>query len=155
MPNTLSFFIQFLLLIICAPLLSGIITKIKNNLRFRRGPSIFQPYFNLHKYFSKEEVISVHASWIFKITPYIVIASTTTALLMLPVLFYVRPVIFLGDFLVIIFLLSLGRFFLTLAGLDPATTFGGMGSSREMFISTFAEPVILLIIFSVSLLHGT
>ncbi|MFA5887035.1 MAG: NADH-quinone oxidoreductase subunit H [Patescibacteria group bacterium] len=155
MPNALHFFFQVLVLFVCAPLLSGIITKIKNNLRFRRGPSIFQPYFNLLKYFSKDEVVSVHASWIFKITPYIVITSTTTALLMLPVLFYGRPLIFMGDFLVIIFLLSLGRFFLILAGLDPATTFGGMGSSREMFIASFVEPVAMLAIFAIALVAGS
>jgi len=151
-----SFYIlHVVLLIALAPLLSGIITKIKNNLRFRKGPSIFQPYFNLFKLLAKDEVISEHASWIFRATPFIVFASTTTALLLVPVLAGGPLPIFAGEFLTIIFLLSLGRFFLALSGLDPATTFGGMGASREMFISSFVEPVVILALFAVSLVAGT
>lgn len=127
-----------------APLLSGIITKIKNNIRFRRGPGIFQPYFNLVKLFSKEEVVSEHSSWIFRAAPYIVFAGAMTALVLVP--FNLA-----GDLIAIIFLFSLGRFFLALSGLDAASAFGGMGSSREMFISSLAEPVAILSIFAVYL----
>ena len=139
---------QMLIFIALAPLASGIITKIKNNLRFRRGPGIFQPYFNLAKYFMKDEVISDHTSWIFRAAPYIVFAATVSALALVSF-----P--FAGDFIVLIFLLSLGRFFLALAGLDAASAFGGMGSSREMFIASFVEPVVLLSILGVSLSAGT
>ncbi|MBI5399055.1 NADH-quinone oxidoreductase subunit H [Candidatus Saganbacteria bacterium] len=138
-----------------APLLSGIITRIKNNLRFRKGPGIWQPYFNLFKLFRKDEVVSEQASWIFRSAPYIVFAATLTALMLVPALTAWPLPIFTGDFLTIIFLLSLGRFFLALAGLDPAATFGGMGSSREMFIASFVEPVVILAIFAVSLTAET
>jgi len=139
---------QMLIFIALAPLVSGIIAKIKNNLRFRRGPGIFQPYFNLAKYFMKDEALSEHTSWIFRAAPYIVFAATASAALLLSF-----P--FAGDFIALIFLLSLGRFFLALAGLDAASAFGGMGSSREMFIASFVEPVVLLSILGVSLSAGT
>jgi formate hydrogenlyase subunit 4 len=148
------FLVQILLLVALSPLLSGIITKIKNLLRFRRGPGIFQPYFNLVKYFSKDEVVSVHTSWIFRATPYIVLSSVLVALSIIPSV-WKSGQLQAGDIFAAILILSLGRFFLSLAGLDPATTFGGMGASREMFISSLVEPVLMLAVFAVALKAGT
>lgn len=153
--NIINIILQAAVIIILSPLVTGIITKIKNNFRFRQGPTLFQPYFNLAKYFCKEEIISEHASWIFRATPFIVFASIVTATALLPPLFSTGTNQYIGDFIALIFLLSLGRFFLALAGLDPATTFGGMGASREMFIASFVEPVALLAVFAVSLTAGT
>jgi formate hydrogenlyase subunit 4 len=153
--NWLYLLLQMALFVALAPLASGIITWLKNNLRGRKGPGVFQPYFNLAKYFGKDEVISEHASWIFRAAPYIVFAATFTAACLVPAFFRLSQTQYVGDFIALIFLLSLGRFFLALAGLDPASAFGGMGSSREMFISSFVEPVALLAIFGVSLSLGT
>lgn len=147
--------LQVIIIIIIAPLVSGVITKIKNNLRLRRGQSVFQPYYNLAKLFFKQEVISEQASWIFWITPYIVLASSITALLLVPAFITKTAGQYMGDLLLLVFVLALGRFFLALAGLDTASSFGGMGSSREMFISSFAEPAAVLAIFTVSLNFGS
>ena len=147
--------VQIVLIVALAPLVSGIITWLKNNLRLRQGPGIFQPYFNLAKYLSKAEVISEHASWVFRAAPYVVLSATVAAACLVPAVWGAGFVQYAGDFIAVIFLLALGRFFLALAGLDPASAFGGMGSSREMFISSFVEPVILLSIFAVSLPLGT
>lgn len=144
--------LQVIVFIALAPLVSGVISKIKNNLRFRRGQSIFQPYYNLKKFFSKEEVVSEHASWIFKAAPFVVFASTVTASFIVPAF---TPVGKAGDLLLLLFLFSLGRFFLALAGLDASSSFGGMGSSREMFISSFAESTAILSVFTVCLNLGT
>ncbi|MFA5143561.1 MAG: NADH-quinone oxidoreductase subunit H [Candidatus Omnitrophota bacterium] len=140
---------QVILLILAAPLVSGIISKIKNNIRMRRGPGILQPYYNLAKLFGKAEVVSENRSWIFTITPYVVFTSCALALFLLPVSGAANPFNYMGELLAIIFLMALGRFFLALAGLDTASAFGGMGSSREMFISSLVEPVILTAIFAV------
>jgi formate hydrogenlyase subunit 4 len=121
----------------------------------RRGQSIFQPYYNLFKLFSKGEVISETSSWIFKITPFIVISSTLAGTLLIPLLTNPSPARHMGDFLGLIFIFSLGRFFLALSALDTGSAFGGMGSSREMFISSLVEPVMLLSIFSISLQLGS
>jgi len=146
---------QTLFIIIISPLVSGIITKIKNNLRMRNGPGIFQPYHNFIKLFYKEEVVSETASWIFRITPFIVLASAITAALLIPVFTMAPYSGHIGDFILIIFILALGRFFLALSGLDAGSSFGGMGSSREMFLSSMAEPAAILAIFAVSLNAGT
>ena len=147
--------VQVILLIVLSPLISGIIRKIKNNIRMRKGAGIFQPYYNLAKLFGKEEVVSENTSWIFKAAPLVVLASSVCALSLVPVFAPSLSLNLMGDFLAIIFILALGRFFIALAGLDAGSAFGGMGSSREMFISAFVEPVALLSIFAVSLNAGS
>ena len=151
--ESLMIIVRFLLLILIAPLVSGVIRKIKNNIRMRRGVSIFQPYYNLAKLFAKDEVVSENSSWIFTIAPFIVLASYILALFFVPMSGIANPFNYVGDILVIIFLMALGRFFLALAGLDTGSAFGGMGSSREMFISSLVEPVIFVSIFAVCGAH--
>ncbi|MDD5096989.1 MAG: NADH-quinone oxidoreductase subunit H [Candidatus Omnitrophica bacterium] len=138
-----------------APLLSGLIAKIKNNLRMRKGQSVLQPYYNLIKLYFKNEVISETASGIFRVTPFIVISSVLTVALLIPVFVFASPLDQAGDFLAVIFIFALSRFFLALAALDTGSAFGGMGSSREMFISSLAEPALCLVAFSLFLQFGS
>ena len=147
--------LQLVFFIVVAPFLSGLITKIKNNFRMRKGQSVFQPYYNLIKLFSKGEVVSQTASWIFKITPFIVVSSTLTVALLVPVFILSNPLYRMGDFLAIIFIFALGRFFLALAAIDTGSSFGGMGSSREMFISSLVEPALCLVVFSIFMQFGS
>jgi len=147
--------LQIILFIASAPLLSGLITKIKNNLRMRKGQSVLQPYYNLAKLFSKDEVISETASWIFRVTPFVVLSSVLVAAMLIPVFIFVSPAHKIGDFLVLVFIFALGRFFLALSALDTASSFGGMGASREMFISSLVEPALCLVILAVSLQFGS
>lgn len=153
--ETIILFCQVLFLVAAAPFLAGLIAKIKNNTRMRRGQSVFQPYYDLVKLFSKGEVVSETTSWIFRAAPFVVFASVLTAALLVPVFILSSPARFMGDFLVLIFVFSLGRFFLALAALDAGSSFGGMGSSREMFISSLVEPAVCLVAFSVSLSFGS
>lgn len=155
MKNIAFSILQLMLFIGIAPFLSGLISVIKNNIRMRKGQSIFQPYCNLSKLFSKGEVISQTASWIFRVTPFIVISSALVGTLLIPLLLNLFPLRYIGDFLVLIFVFSLGRFFLALSALDTGSAFGGMGSSREMFISSLVEPILLLAVFSISLQFGS
>ena len=147
--------LQLIMFILVAPVLSGLISKIKNNIRMRKGQSIFQPYYNLAKLFSKEEVVSETASWIFRVAPFVVLASMLVASLLIPVFIFSNPLNHLGDFLALIFILALGRFFLALAALDTGSAFGGMGASREMFISSLAEPAFCLAALAISLQSGS
>ncbi|MFA5858075.1 MAG: NADH-quinone oxidoreductase subunit H [Elusimicrobiota bacterium] len=153
--DTILAIIQTLVLISIAPLLSGVIRKIKNTLRMRQGAPVLQPYYNLSKLFIKDDTFSTTSSWILRITPYIVLGSTITALLLVPSIIRGISLEYTGDFITLIFVLALGRFFLALAGLDTGSAFGGMGSSREMFISAFVEPVALASIFTICLSCGS
>lgn len=142
---------NLILFIAVSPLISGLIAKIKNNIRMRRGQSILQPYFNLVKLFSKGEVVSETASWIFRAAPFVAVSSSFAAALLIPVFIAPNPMCLMGDFLALIFIFALGRFFLALSALDTGSAFGGMGSSREMFISSLVEPVACLVALSISL----
>lgn len=147
--------LQLVFFILISPFLSGLITKIKNNLRMRKGQSVLQPYYNLVKLFSKGQVVSETASWIFRAAPIIVISSTLTASLLIPVFIFSPSINHMGDFFALVFIFGLARFFIVLAALDAGSSFGGMGSSREMFISSLAEPVICLVVFAMSLQFGS
>jgi formate hydrogenlyase subunit 4 len=147
--------VQTALLLALAPLVSGCIKNWKAKLQNRRGPRIWQPYFDIAKYLHKDMVISEHASWVFPVAPYVVFVTSLLVGLMVPLLTVQAPLGLFGGALAVIGLLALGRFFLALGGLDPASAFGGMGSSREMTLSAIAEPALVLAIFTVAITAGS
>jgi formate hydrogenlyase subunit 4 len=128
---------------------------IKARLQNRQGAAAWQPYFELAKLFGKDVVVSNNASWLFRAAPYLVFGSTLAVACLVPSLFVPLPLDGVGDLLAVVYLLLLGTFFLALAGLDPGTAFGGMGSSREMTIAAIAEPTIALAIFGLALGAGS
>ncbi|HEY5466994.1 MAG TPA: NADH-quinone oxidoreductase subunit H [Clostridia bacterium] len=150
-----SIVLQVLVILAAAPLVNGIIRKVKAFTQKRQGASVFQMYFDLYKLMGKSAVVSCVSSWIFKATPYIVFSTALAAALLVPVSTRVMPIPFAGDFILMVSVLALGRFFMMLAALDTASTFGGMGSSREAMISSLVEPSILVSLFTVGLMSGS
>jgi formate hydrogenlyase subunit 4 len=146
---------QAVLLLAGAPLLTGIIKSWKARLQNRRGPPLWQPYLDLWKFFGKDMVISEHASWVFSFAPYVVFVTALVAGLLVPMVTVNAPLSLFGDVLALVGLLALGRFFLALGGLDPASAFGGMGSSREMTLSAIAEPALMLAVFTMAIAAGS
>jgi formate hydrogenlyase subunit 4 len=146
---------QLFLLLVLSPLVTGVIRTLKARLQTRRGPGILQPYRDLQKLFSKGMVIPETASWIFTATPWVVFFSTILAGLMIPMVAAEAPLGLFGGVLAVIYLLGLGRFFLALSGMDSGSSFGGLGSSREMTISALAEPAMMLAIFTVAIGAGS
>jgi formate hydrogenlyase subunit 4 len=153
--DLISVVVQTALLLVLAPLVSGCIKNWKAKLQNRHGPRIWQPYLDIAKFLRKDMVISEHASWVFRAAPYVVFLSSLLVGLMLPMLTVAAPLRWFGGALAVIGLLALGRFFLALGGLDPASAFGGMGSSREMTIAAIAEPALMLAIFTVAISAGS
>lgn len=146
MSPVIAFLIQLLVILLLAPLVNGVIQKIKALSQKRRGAPLLQQYRDLFKLLKKSAVVSETASWIFKAAPYVMLATAVGAamLLLLP-----------GDLILFFYLLALGRFFMILAGMDTGGTFGGMGSSREAMISALVEPAILVTVFAVGLQAGS
>lgn len=140
--------LQLLLLIFLAPSVSWFIKKMKAFSQNRKGPTLLQVYSDLVKLFQKGMVVSDTASWIFHAMPYVLFGVALMAAAMTPVVWPGSLAGFMGDAILFIYLLALGRFFLALAALDTGTTFGGMGSSREMTLSSLAEPALLLSFFA-------
>jgi formate hydrogenlyase subunit 4 len=147
--------LQLLVVALGAPLLVGVIRKLKARLQGRRGSSVLQPYWNLRKLLAKESVISENTSWIFRFTPYLLASVMLLSALLVPLLTAHTPLGFMGNIIVLMYLFLLATFFLALAGLDAGSTFGGMGSSREMIIAALAEPTVMIAIFAIALRVGS
>ena len=148
--------VQALLYIALAPLLAGWVRKVKARLQNRRGASLWQPYQDLYKLFAKEARMAHTASILFRASPYIVFVATWLAAAAVPMLTSDLATAATADVIVIAGLLALARFFLALAGMDVGTAFGGMGTSREMFVSALAEPAMLMAVFTLAMTaHST
>jgi formate hydrogenlyase subunit 4 len=154
-PNFVAIILQTALLLLLAPLVTGCIKNWKAKLQNRRGPRPWQPYFDIMKFLRKDMLISEHTSWIFSAAPYVVLTTSLLVGLMVPMVTTQAPLSLFGGALTVVGLLALSRFFLALAGLDPGSAFGGMGSSREMTISAIAEPALMLAIFTVAITAGS
>jgi formate hydrogenlyase subunit 4 len=148
-------FCQMLIVLALAPLLTGYVRKVKARLLRRQGPPLLQPYRDLLRLVRKEVVLAQNASWVFRVTPYLVFATTWVAAALVPT--FATGLIFshAADMIAIVALLGSARFMLALAGLDVGTSFGGIGSSREMMIASLAEPAMLMVVFTLSLLAGS
>jgi formate hydrogenlyase subunit 4 len=146
---------QMALVVVLSPLLVGLVRKVKAQLLRRRGASIVQPYRDLLRLLRKDVVLAENASWLFHVTPYIVFATTWVAAALVPT--FASGLIFSwsADLIAIVALLASARFFLALAGMDIGTSFGGIGSSREVLIASLAEPAMLLIVFTLALVAGS
>jgi len=146
---------QWLVVVLGAPLLAGVIRRTKARLQGRRGAGIFQPYWDLRKLLVKEVVIAENTSWVFRLTPYVAIGTMLLSAFIVPVLTTAAELQFLGNIILLMYVFLLSTFFLALAGLDAGSSFGGMGSSREMAIAALAEPTVMIAIFAIALRAGS
>ena len=146
---------QMMVVLALAPLLTGYVRKVKALLVGRRGPPLLQPYRDLLRLLRKEVVLAHSASWVFRATPYLVFAATWVAAALVPSFATGLLFSYAADMIAIVALLGSARFMLALAGLDVGTSFGGIGSSREMMIASLAEPAMLMVVFTVALLAGS
>ncbi len=146
---------QMVLVLAFAPLVTGFVRKVKARLLRRQGPPLIQPYRDLARLMRKDAVVAEGASWLFRAAPYIVFAATWVAAALVPTFAGGLVFSWTADLIAIIALLGTARFFLALAGMDVGTAFGGIGSSREMMISSFAEPAMMLTMFALALVAGS
>jgi formate hydrogenlyase subunit 4 len=138
--------------LLLAPLLSGWVNQCRAWLQNRSAPSLLQPYRLLHKLFNKESVLAEHASPIFRTAPYIVFGCMTLACAIIPTLSTDLPMSGVADAIALVGLFALARVFISLAAMDIGTAFGGLGARREMLVGFLAEPALLMVLFSASLI---
>lgn len=146
---------QMLLVLALAPLLTGFVRKVKARLLRRQGPPLLQPYRDLARLLRKEVVLADNASWLFRVIPYLIFAATWVAVSLVPTFRTGLMFSWSADLIAIIALLGSARFFLALAGMDVGTSFGGIGSSREVMIASLAEPAMLMTVFTLALIAGS
>lgn len=153
--NWLIAILQTVLFVSLAPLLAGWLKLCKCWLQNRKAPSLLQPYRDLLKLTRKHPVVAEQASWIFTKAPYIIFSATVLAASVVPLIAVDLPTSAGADMIVMVGFFAFARFFLALAGLDIGTAFGGMGSSREMTISSLAEPAMLMAVFTLAMAAST
>jgi formate hydrogenlyase subunit 4 len=146
---------QMMLVLLLAPLFTGFVRKVKARLLRRQGPPLIQAYRDLARLMRKEAVLAHNASWLFRVCPYLIFAATWVAASLVPTFQTGLVFSWSADLIAIIALLGSARFFLALAGLDVGSSFGGIGSSREVMIASLAEPAMLMIVFTVALIAGS
>ncbi len=146
---------QMLLVLLLAPLLTGFVRKVKARLLRRQGPPLLQPYRDLIRLMRKDVVLAHNASWLFRVIPYFIFATTWIAAALVPTFRSGLLFSWSADLIAIIAVLGSARFALALAGLDAGTAFGGIGSSREVMIASLAEPAMLMIVFTLALIAGS
>lgn len=155
---TVGFALQALemaIALLAAPLLTGLVRKIKARLQRRAGPSLLQVYRDLARLVGKEAIVPEESSWLFRAAPYLIFASTWVAASLVPAFATNLQFSWSGDLIVIVALLGSARFIQMLAALDTGTAFGGIGASREAMLASLAEPAMLMIVFTVALVAGT
>jgi len=148
--------LQVLALVGGAPLLRGVVGRVKARIQNRRGASVFRPYADLWKLFHKEDLVPPTASPLFRLCPVVLFAATLAAAALVPILGASALLGNAGDFILLVYLLALARFFLVLGAMDGGSSFGGMGASREALVSTLAEAPLLLGLVAVAIVaHST
>lgn len=147
--------VQTLFVLLVAPIFTGLSRTLRAKLHSRKGPDIFQNYRDIFKLIKRQEVVPAQASWVFRLTPSIVMATTLLIAMVIPILTLQSPLGIAGDLIAVVYLLAVVRFFFALAGLDSGSGFGGIGASREMALAVLVEPTIILVLFLVALLAGS
>ena len=147
----LSQSIEIVISIALAPLLTGWVNQCRAWLQNKSAPSLWQPYRTLHKLFNKESVVAHNASPLFRVTPYVVFGCMALACAIIPTLSTDLPLAPAADAIALVGLFALARVFISLAAMDIGTAFGTLGARREMLIGFLAEPALLMVLFSASL----
>jgi formate hydrogenlyase subunit 4 len=147
---------QLLLVVLAAPLLTGWVNQCQAWLQNRSGAGVLQPYRVLHKLFRKDAVMAHNASWLFRITPYIVFGCMWLAAAIIPIIAVDLPFSRAADVIALVGVFALARMFIALAAMDIGTAFGSLGARREMLVSFLAEPALLMVLFTASMIsHST
>lgn len=146
---------QVAFVVVIAPGVTGLIRRVKARLQRRQGPSILQPYRDLRRLLAKEAVVGETTSWLTRAAPYAVFAATWVAAALVPTFETRLMFSWSGDLIAIVALLGLARFLQAAAAIDNGTAFGGIGASREVMIASLAEPAMIMVVFTLSLIAGT
>jgi formate hydrogenlyase subunit 4 len=146
---------QMALVLLLAPLLTGFTRKIRARMLLRQGPPLLQPYRDLLRLMHKDVVLAENASWLFRAAPYCIFGATWFAAALIPTFASGLMFSWAADLIAITAFLGSARFFLALAGMDVGTSFGGLGSSREVMIASLAEPAMIMIVFTLALAAGS
>src|SRR6266536_3139899 len=151
----LSQLLQLAVALLLAPLLVGWVNQCRAWLSNRTAPPLLLPYRMIRKLFHKDAVVAENASALFRLTPYVVFGAMALAAAIVPSLATDLPFASAADAIALVGLFALARVFIALAAMDIGTAFGSLGARREMFVGFLAEPALLMVLFTASLISGS
>jgi len=155
MMTALDIFLRLAAWLLLAPLLPGLINKVKAWVAGRRGPPVLQLYFDLAKLWRKGVVLSTAVSPAHIIGPAVAWIAILAAALLLPVGPAGAALSFRGDALLFVYLLAFARFSIALAALDTGSAFEGMGVAREVSYAVLAEAAIITALLTLCVQSGS
>jgi len=155
MNSLLDLLLRLALWLLLAPLLPGIINKVKAWVAGRRGPPVLQLYYDLARLWRKGVVMSTLASPGFVAGPALAWVAVAGAALLLPLGPAGAALSFRGDVLLVIYLLALARFGTAWAALETGSAFEGMGAAREVSYAVLTEAAIIAAVLALSVQTGT
>lgn len=143
--------------LLLAPLLPGIINKVKAWVAGRRGPPVLQLYYDLVRLWRKGVVLSTLASPGFVAGPAVAWVAVLGAALLIPLgpMGACLGLSFRGDVLLLLYLLALARFATTWAAMETGSAFEGMGAAREVSYAVLAEAAMVAAMLSLSVQTGS
>ena len=148
-------FTELVLAVLLAPLLTGWVNMCRAWMQNKSAPPLLTPYRVLLKLFIKEPVLAHNASSLFRITPYIIFGCMCLAAAIVPTLSINLPFNAAADAIALVGLFALARVFMSLAAMDIGTAFGSLGARREMMVGFLAEPALLIVLFTASLISNS
>jgi formate hydrogenlyase subunit 4 len=151
----LAQFLAIVVALVAAPLLVGWVNQCRAWLQNRSAPPLLQPFYLLNKLFLKDSVVAHHATPIFRLMPYVIFACMLLAATIIPTLSTTLPLASAADAIALVGLFALARMFIALAAMDIGTAFGTLGARREMLVGFLAEPALLMVFFTASLISSS
>ncbi len=147
--------VQALIVVAISPFISGFSRWLRAKMHSRRGPSVWQDYYDIAKLFKREDVHSAESSFVHRFTPILFIACMLALAFGVPMIMTTSPIPVLGDIILVIYLLALSRFFFSLCAIDSGDTYAGLGGVRELLVGVLIEPAMMLSLIVVALATGT
>ncbi len=148
-------FLQALFVLLLAPFFAGLSRVLRAKMHSRKGPPLFQYYYDIIKLMKRQEVRPAQATWVFRATPYIIMVSTLLIATLIPMWVLQSPFGIIGDMILVIYLFAMVRFFLAVSGFDSGSGFAQIGVARELALGILVEPTIMLVLFIVALFAGS
>ncbi|HEY7592905.1 MAG TPA: NADH-quinone oxidoreductase subunit H [Actinophytocola sp.] len=147
--------VQPVLLLAAAPLLAGVLEKVRARLEGRVGSGIWQPYRDLRKLFGKEPVDPGGTSEMFRLGPLLLLATTVVVAVVAPFVTTAPAIAPAADLFAVAGLLALGAVALVLGALDTGTAFGALGAGRRLTILALATPTLLVAVVALATRAGS
>ncbi len=153
--GVITVLLQLAIVLVLAPVLTGLMRQVRARMEGRTGPGIGQPWRDLRKLLRKESIRPKGTTEVFRLAPLVLVASCIVVASAAPFVSTASALDPIADLFAVVAVLTLGTVALALAGIDTGTAFGGMGASRETTIVALVEPTLLVAIFALSVPVGS